>query len=82
MDLPLIFNCSALWSHDLSSNDAKTSRALGSRWLNYGATGQPGQTTFPHHSSSQEADSEESESFVIQIKNGFLSKQRKRKLVG
>ena len=42
MDLPLIFNCSSLWPEDLSSNDAKTSKALGSRWLNYGATGQPG----------------------------------------
>ena len=42
MDLPLIFNCSSLWSEDLSSADARTSKALGSRWLNYGATGQPG----------------------------------------
>lgn len=42
MDLPLIFNCSSLWKDDSACDDAQTSRALGSRWLEYGVTGQPG----------------------------------------
>ncbi|GAA5858618.1 hypothetical protein JCM5353_009032, partial [Sporobolomyces roseus] len=55
MDLPLIFNCSALWNNDLSSNDAKTSRALGSRWLDYGATGQPDQEWIPFEVEKEKA---------------------------
>ncbi|GAA5952091.1 hypothetical protein JCM3765_005189 [Sporobolomyces pararoseus] len=41
MDLPLIFNCDSLWNKDESSSDAKTSKALGQRWLRFGVTGQP-----------------------------------------
>lgn len=47
MDLPLIFNCSSLWNEDGSSPDGRSARAISSRWLRYGVTGQPGKVPLP-----------------------------------
>ncbi|GAA5824011.1 hypothetical protein JCM11251_003379 [Rhodosporidiobolus azoricus] len=41
MDLPLLFSTSSLWAYDESSSDAKTARAMGSRWMRFAATGDP-----------------------------------------
>ncbi|GAA5885195.1 hypothetical protein JCM16303_005896 [Sporobolomyces ruberrimus] len=55
MDLPFIFNCASLWSEDDNSSDAKTAKAMGSRWLRYGVTGQPDQEWKPFDPSPEEA---------------------------
>ncbi|GAA6014275.1 hypothetical protein JCM11491_005024 [Sporobolomyces phaffii] len=57
MDLPLIFNCSSLWNEDGLSPDGRSARAISSRWLRYGVTGQPDDEWKPFDPSGDAASS-------------------------
>ncbi|GAA5944766.1 hypothetical protein JCM10213_009214 [Rhodosporidiobolus nylandii] len=47
MDLPILFNASSLWDGDANSNDGKSAKAMGERWMRFAIEGDPDPSWLP-----------------------------------